>query len=248
MEENKRSKGQILHLGHRQRIKARYSEKGYASLDDTDVVELLLTYAIPRKDVYSTARTLVSEFGSVDGVLKASPCELKEKAKLTDHTVTLLKLVNDIRICPSHITPFGKRRLSNVRSAVEYCHGVLHSFPDEAVIELFLDEESILTDIIRVSLGSVDSVVLPIETIVKNASDQRVKRIIVAHNHPSGSSAPSAADMLATEVLEKALARQGIELAEHIIVSSEECTALIHHQTIKITEGDTFMPWERNEE
>ena len=245
--ENKPHKDE-LHLGHRQRIKARYAQKGYLSLEEAVIIELLLTYAIPRKDVYSTARRLIEEFGSVEGVLKADPAELKEHAKLSDHTVTLIKLVNDIRTQPGKIPGFRSRKISSVRSAAEYCHSVMSSLPEEKVIELFLDEDSRLTGVAAVSSGSNDSVMLPVETIVKNAVAQRVRRIVVAHNHPSGNSAPSAADLQATEVLKKALFVYGIELLEHFIVSSSECTALMHHQVIPISDGSMFMPWERPEE
>ena len=84
------------HLGHRQRIKERYLENGIGDLTDKDLLELVLTYAIPRRDVYGAAEKLINEFGSFDGVLSASGDAIKNTVKLSDHTLILLRLIGDI--------------------------------------------------------------------------------------------------------------------------------------------------------
>ncbi|MBO4563235.1 MAG: RadC family protein [Clostridia bacterium] len=233
-----------LHIGHRQRIKERYLEKGFAALDDKDVLELLLTFAIPRRDVYNTARELVDEFGSVINVLDSDSEALRERGGLTDHTIVLLKLVNDIRLQPDRCIEYRRERLKNVLTTVEYCHEVLEPFREETIVELFLDDNDYVKEVVKVSCGSNDAAVLPIETVVELAIRRRVHRIVVAHNHPSGSSVPSAADLMATEALKTKLASHGVELAEHVIVAKDECTALMHHQTISMP-GGTFIPWKQ---
>lgn len=245
--EEKNAARRPAHLGHRSRLKERYRENGITALDDKDIVELILTYAIPRKDVYSTARELVHEFGSAEAVLEAEPEALREKMRLSEHTILLFKLINDLRTKPGRFVVYKREKLTSVLSAAEYCHRVLGDFPDEAVIELFLDDESSVTELTKVSYGSDVSAVLPVESIVNNAMRMRVKRVLIAHNHPSGNSAPSSADLIATDVLEKALASRGITLVEHMIVSRSECTAILHHQTIPISGGDAFAPWREEE-
>ncbi|MBO4849038.1 MAG: RadC family protein [Clostridia bacterium] len=234
------------HAGHRQRIKERYLEKGFAALDDKDILELLLTYAIPRKDVYAVSRELVHTFGTAENVLAAPPEALREAGGLTDHTVVLLKLVNDIRTQPDRFIEYRREQLNNVLAAVEYCHRILGRFPEEAVIMLFLDKENYVIDVTKVSYGSADSAVLPIYGIVETACRHGIERVIVAHNHPSGSSNPSAADLMATDALRSKLLSHGIELAEHIIVAREECTALLHHQTLSLPGGEVFAPWKND--
>lgn len=235
------------HEGHRKRIKERYLEKGLPALDDKDILELILTYSIPRKDVYELSRSLVHEFGSVEKVLSASPDELRERAGLTDHTLVLLKLINDLRTTPGCFIEYRHEKLGSVKAAVEYCHRVLAGFSEETIVELFLDGESCVTELTKMSRGNSEAAVLPIDRIVESAIRHRVKRLMIAHNHPSGSSAPSSADILATDMLKNALYGHGIELVEHIIVAKNECTALMHHQTIEIKEGESFAPWKIGE-
>lgn len=233
----------IPHLGHRQRIKERYLLNGFDSLDDKDLLELLLTFAIPRRDVYDLSRNLVHEFGSFEKVLSADSDELRERTDLTEHTITLLRLVNDIRTKPFRIIEYRKEKLGSVKAAAEYCHRVLNKFDDEIVIEMFLDSEHYVTELTRVSTGSSDSAVIPIDNIVENAVKSRATRVMIAHNHPSGSSAPSSADIYATESLKSALRSRRIELTEHIIVAKGECTAIMHHQTVPIEDGIDLTTW-----
>ena len=231
-----------LHLGHRQRIKDRFVERGLISLDDKDIIELILTYAIPRRDVYTLARELVHEFGTADGVLNADPAALKKQFGLTDHILVLFKLINDLRTKPYRAAEYRRARLGSVLSALQYCHRVLGGNPEETVVELMLDEDNVVTELTKVSCGSNDTVVLPIETIVKNAEFIGAKRVLIAHNHPSGSSVPSGSDLTATRALKSALGARGIDLLEHIIVSRDECTAIIHKQTILIKQiGKCFF-------
>ena len=232
-----------LHTGHRKRIKERYLDRGFSSLDDKDILELILTYAIPRRDVYELSRRLVHEFGSVDKVLSAPADALRNRGGLSDHTLVLLRLIYDIRTMPGCFIEYRKEMLGSVKAAVEYCHRILGRFPEETIVELFLDKESCVTELTKISCGSSDAAVLPIDSIVESAIRHRVNRVLIAHNHPSGSSAPSSADILATELLRSALYGHGIELVEHIIVARNECTALMHHQTIAVKDGESFAPW-----
>ena len=65
-----------LHDGHRQRSKRRYLALGAEGMEDHQLLELLLFYAIPRQDTNETAHRLIQRFGSLQGVLHAAPEEL----------------------------------------------------------------------------------------------------------------------------------------------------------------------------
>ena len=60
-----------VHDGHRQRKKDRFRDYGLRGFADHEVLELLLYYAIPRKDTNVTAHLLLERFGSLDEVLHA---------------------------------------------------------------------------------------------------------------------------------------------------------------------------------
>ena len=66
-----------MHEGHRQRLKKRFLEEGLDGFTDVQALELLLFYAIPQGDVNGLAHELIDRFGSLSGVLDASPEELQ---------------------------------------------------------------------------------------------------------------------------------------------------------------------------
>lgn len=235
--------GSADHTGHRKRIKNRYNEYGIRSLDDRALIELILTYAIPRRDVYMLADSLIGEFGSAEEVLYADRKELMSRGKLSEHTVTLIKLFSDVRRLEfRHETP-EPVKLTSVLKAVEYCHSLLAGSKEELIIELFINEEAEVVDQLTVSYGSEEAALMPIEQMTAYAKRRGVRRIVAAHNHPSGKSTPSKADLNATERLSNALAEKGMLLAEHIIIAKNEGTAILHHQTISMKKPAEEHPW-----
>ena len=88
--------GKNVHAGHRSRVRQRFLEFGGEQLQDHQLLELILFYAIPQRDVNPLAHELIGRFGSLQGVLEASREELKETVGITDNTVALLKLFPEV--------------------------------------------------------------------------------------------------------------------------------------------------------
>jgi hypothetical protein len=78
--------------GHRERMRARFLACDEAAMSDEALLELLLTYSIPRRDVKPLAQALLSRFGGIAAVLAANPADLKKVSGVKDSSVALLKL------------------------------------------------------------------------------------------------------------------------------------------------------------
>ena len=83
--------------GHRQRLRERFLAGEAGSYSDETLLELLLTFAIGRKDVSSLSHELIRVFGSLSQVLSASPDDLYKVKGIGQSSVALLKAVNFIR-------------------------------------------------------------------------------------------------------------------------------------------------------
>jgi DNA repair protein RadC len=83
--------------GHRQRIRERFFTGEDRALSEESLLELLLTFAIPRKDVRPLAKDLLARFGSLSGVLEADPIALCASEGIKDNSAVLIKLVDAIR-------------------------------------------------------------------------------------------------------------------------------------------------------
>ena len=83
--------------GHRQRLRERFLAGEAESPSDEILLELLLTFAIGRKDVRALAQELVQIFGNLDHILSASPDELYKVKGLGQSSIALLKVVDFIK-------------------------------------------------------------------------------------------------------------------------------------------------------
>lgn len=83
--------------GHRERLRQRFLVGEAASLADEALLELLLSYAIVRRDVQPLAKSLLSRFGTLDAVLAADPEALRKISGIKDASISLLKLAQHLR-------------------------------------------------------------------------------------------------------------------------------------------------------
>ena len=81
------------HSGHRDRMRQRFIRDGLDSFQDHEALELLLFYAIPRRDVNELAHRLLLRFGSLSGVFDASMDQLTTVEGLGPQAAALIKLV-----------------------------------------------------------------------------------------------------------------------------------------------------------
>lgn len=82
-----------VHAGHRGRMRQRFLQSGLTSFQDHEVLEFLLFYAVPRRDVNEMAHLLLDRFGTLAGVLNAPKEELQDICGVGPHVAHFLNLV-----------------------------------------------------------------------------------------------------------------------------------------------------------
>ncbi|GAC1414077.1 MAG: DNA repair protein RadC [Candidatus Doudnabacteria bacterium] len=103
----------------------------------------------------------------------------------------------------------------------------------EHLLLFCLDSRSrLICNPLTLSIGTLDASLLHPREIFVTAIKNYSSRIILAHNHPSGSSVPSPADLEVTEQVIKAGKIVGIPLIDHIVVGNREYTSIGQHSPI----------------
>ncbi len=205
--------------GHRERLKERYISSGLGALQDYELLELLLTYAIPRKDVKPLAKNLIQQFGSITGVLDADTAELTEIPGIYKHTAVLLRLIRDTAARYTRQDALKRDLISSPGAAETYLRTLLKGRPEEEFHALFLDNGNRLIASELVHKGTVNRSAVYPRTIAKAALRHKATSVIIAHNHPGGSLTPSDDDMKATEAVRRALETIEATLLDHIIIA-----------------------------
>ena len=84
------------YVGHRARIKEKYEKSGLGGWHDYEVLELVLSYAIARKDTKCIAKELLGKFKTMNGVLDADSKDLQIINGISKHSALFLKLLKDL--------------------------------------------------------------------------------------------------------------------------------------------------------
>lgn len=210
-----------VHDGHRDRLKSRFAEHGLESFNDINALELLLFYAIPRKDTNVMAHDLVDRFGSLSGVFDASLRELTDVPGIGENTALLIKLVPQM---------MKKCQLSKVndirvfRSSNDLGRFLVPRFVDERdelALLLCLDSRKSLICCRVLNRGVVNAVDITVRRLVELALKNKAASLVLAHNHPEGIALPSREDEAFTRKAGEALRLMGMELVDHIIVAGD---------------------------
>lgn len=215
-----------IHKDHRQRARARYKSEGLGSMADHNILELLLFYGIPYKDTNPIAHELIDTFGSLKGVIDAPVEELQKINGVGENAATLLKLVHDLAVLYGERTIVQDTSIPSDRLITDYLTMKYSGQTKEVVYMLCVNSMGNILNCIKVCDGSPDSAILTTRMVVETAVSFDSKDIILAHNHPNGFAVPSMADIKATQEFISVLEPIGVNLADHIIVSKDDCFSM----------------------
>lgn len=202
--------------GHRARLRERMMKEGLASFKDHEVLELLLFQSIPRRDTNKLAHRLLDQFGSLAGVLNATPDRLMMVKGVSEVTACNLAMLKEVwrRYKASEAETVA---LKGFNSIVDYAKKLMAESYTERLVAVYVDHDTryLYRDVF--TSDSNDSVSVDIKRIVSTAMRTGASGVILFHCHPHGLCSPSEADMEFTEKLTFALASIELSLLEHII-------------------------------
>lgn len=212
--------------GHRERVKNTYKTHGLEAMPDHNVLELLLFYAIPRKDVKPIAYNLINRFKTLDNVFRADIDTLKTVDGIGENAAILISLFKDIstRIYESRNQAMSV--LDTTQKSKSYAENLLRFCENEKLIVVCLDNNCRVINHHTVAEGTVNCSVVDRKKIVEHVIRDKAASVILAHNHPHGSPEPSAADISFTLGILSLLRQIHVCLNDHIIVGSSGTATL----------------------
>ena len=192
---------EISRDGHRARMRAAYLQGGGDAMPDHQLLELLLSISIPRKDVKPIAYALINRFGSLEQVFAAGAADLQQVPGVGEQTAVQILLVRDA-----------------ARSCA-YFANLLRDKTTEQVYLVTLDGSAKILQTHAVGSGSVNLAAVDQRTLMEHILRDNASAVMLAHNHPGGKAQPSAQDLEFTIRLLSILRSIHVQLLDHIIVS-----------------------------
>lgn len=209
--------------GHRQRLRERFAKNGLEGFADYEVVELLLSLAIPRGDVKEQAKELIARFGNLRGIMDAPIDQLQQVNGIGTVTPVALRIIREAANLYLQQSAEGCDLLSDPEALFSFWRARIGALPNEVFQVGFLDSAyRLLRDGIEtLEEGTTDRAVVYPRRVVEAALRRSAAALVFAHNHPNGNIQPTEQDKLLTRALVLAATAVQIKVLDHLVVSSD---------------------------
>jgi DNA repair protein RadC len=204
--------------GHRKRLKQKFLTAGIEAFHEYEVVEFLLTCAIPRKDVKPPAKELLRKFGSLKGIVDAEIGDLARISGVGKDSASVIKFLKELAALYLKQKAKEKPQIACTSELLDFCRTAMGGKKDEEFCVVYLDAQNQIIEFETVQKGVANQAVVYPRQVLESALRKKASALILAHNHPSGHVRPSDADIRLTKTIQDAARMLDILVHDHIII------------------------------
>ena len=202
----------------KKRLKERFKAGSLDSFHNLEILELLLAYAVPGKDIKALAAALIQRFKSFRAVFDASQEDLRTVPGMGESAALLIRLIKDMAGVYLRERLSGKDLIRNPKDVLDYLNLTLSGERVEKFLAIYLNSRNELLAIETLHEGTINQTVVYPRKAIEKAFKHNAKAVIFVHNHPSGDSTPSGVDRQLTKTLDRAALAVDIIVHDHIII------------------------------
>ena len=204
--------------GHRQRLRERFLVGGLDGFHDYEVIELLLTLAMPRKDCKDAAKEALKRFKTLQGVLEATSGELGKVRGIGPKNIFGIKLIKAVADRYLEKKLIHKDVINDSKTLFDYLYHGIGDKNREFFKVIFLNSKNQVIAARTISEGTLTASSVYPREVIQAALSHNAAALIFAHNHPSGDPQPSSEDVAVTRQLVFAGKVMGMIVHEHLII------------------------------
>lgn len=210
--------------GHRQRLRDRFLKSGLVGFADYEVVELLLTLALPRADVKQPAKALIARFGNLRGILDAPIEELRAVSGIGSVTPVALQIIKAAATLYLQQSGEGLDSLADPTRLSEFWRMRIGALQNELFEVAYLDSGyRLLRDgVDTLEEGTIDRATVYPRRVIEAALKRGAAAVVLAHNHPNANLTPSEYDKVLTRAIVLAAETVHLKVVDHLIVSAQD--------------------------
>ena len=209
------------HKGHRERLRTSFNNTDVTTMPEHQILELMLSFVVPQRDVNPLAHNLLNEFGSLTNVLESSPDNLKKVKGVGNVVACFLSFCSKLPEIYKHSKSKTKKRLETPNQIIEF----LKSSVDFSSVENFyficLSTKGDVLCFKKMGAGSVSQLYINNRELVQQILKYPTHTVVICHTHPNGKPVPSQEDLRFTMNLCDLLDSLSIRLCDHVILSPE---------------------------
>lgn len=207
------------------------ADKDLTTFSDYEILQLLISYTGGEKSA-KLAEKLLDTFGSLKGVLEARPEQLQMIRGIGARTASLIGMMIPMVRTWTRLCQQVPDRIGNSREAENYCLSLLAGERLENFYVIALNAKCNVLGRRKISTGSLSEVSAYPRLVLETALNYNAHSVLLSHNHPGGTCAPSPEDISSTLQLQRLLNGVGILVLDHIVVAGDRTYSMIQHGDI----------------
>ena len=216
----------IKELPSGERPRERLRESGAASLSNSELLAIILRTGTPTENVLGLASRILTRFGGLVGLARASFGELCAEHGIGEAKAAQLKAALELGIRLASAQPEQRAVIRSPQDVANLLMVEMGFLDQEHLRVVLLNTKNQVVGVPEVYKGSVNTSLIRTSELFREAVRENCPAIIVVHNHPSGDPTPSPEDIEVTKHMVAAGKALDIEVLDHIIVCQQRFTSL----------------------
>lgn len=211
-----------FHQGHRQRLKQRIQAVGISNIPEHELLELLLTYAIPYRDCNALSHMLIAKYGGIARVMNQTVTELVSNEGISEHTAILLSSMPEIFARYRQNNEMPITRIVTTKDMIEYFRANYTLVDHEIFYVIVLNVKMKVIKVFTFEGKNAISISFTSRQAFERILSVKPHSIFFAHTHPHGEAYPSKEDTMSTMRLVRMCKLFNIEVKDHIIFNHND--------------------------
>jgi len=216
----------IKELPVTERPRERLKQYGAAALSNSELLAIILRTGAASESVLHLSARLLTKFRGLAGLARAGFGELCQERGLGEakaaQVQSALELGRRLMSTQSEERPVVK----SPADIATLLQGEMSFLEQEEMRVVLLNTKNQVLSVPRVYKGSINTSLVRVSELFKEAVRENCAALVVVHNHPSGDPTPSPEDIKVTEQIVKAGKLLDIEVLDHIIIGQQRYISL----------------------
>lgn len=210
--------------GHRRRLRERFAKSSLEGFHDYEALELLLTFAIPRRDVKPLAKEMLRRFKGLNGVLDATAEELQTVKGVGSNAAALVAIVKEAALAYLNETPTSAKTIRSAKDVIACLGEQLSSDEEDKLFAVYLSAKNDVLGIEAFCSDVLEKGGTAVKKVIAGALRFNARSVIFVHSRQSGAINPASAGTMERAIAtELAAAASAIEVIVHdYIVACED--------------------------
>jgi DNA repair protein RadC len=216
----------IKDLPSSERPRERLLNRGAGALSDAELLAIILRTGVRDENVVILAQRLLSTFGGLTGLAKANPTELIAARGLGPAKAAQLKAALEIGRRLLIESPDERPQVRSPADAANLVMSRMSLLDQEHLCTMLLDTKNRVVATPEIYVGSLNTSLIRVGELFREAIRANCASLIVVHNHPSGDPTPSPEDVAVTRQIVEAGKLLDVDVLDHLVIGRQRFVSL----------------------